>query len=303
MNMELNEEERSEAQSAEHSAIEQNKKRFRRKSLRRQLHTVVDQLERAAQDPQQKSAKRVDALLRQSEVLMKLQEMDKEEANQTLQDERVTLEKQHAADTQRIQELEAQSAELKRDACLVKTVTVPDPEHEKTRQQCETLKTVVKFLAGIAPNKEQAAVRAVQQLNQSAAVIVCDAVGINYREYAQYLITYKTERDLLNIVERAYPDADTSLLRFCRAVLAVHSLNLVSPKPKSDAARLHSVQEELIERERQENADRQATMTTAWRSQMGLRTESGEALVRAAGTKIKMAPAGVLSSHGPVAHP
>ena len=49
------------------------------------------------------------------------------------------------------------------------------------------------------------------------------------------------------------------------------SLNLASQKAKSaDAARLHSLQEELIERERQENADRQATMTIAWRRQMGL---------------------------------
>jgi len=60
------------------------------------------------------------------------------------------------------------------------------------------------------------------------------------------------------------------------AALAVnHSLNLASQKLNSaDAARLHSVQEELIERERQENGDRQATMNIAWRSQMGLRTES-----------------------------
>jgi hypothetical protein len=109
-------------------------------------------------------------------------------------------------------------------------------------------------------------------LNQSAAVIVCDAVGINFREYAQYLTIYKTERDLLNVVERADPDADTSLLRFCRAALAVnHNLNLASQKSKSaDTARLLSVQEELIQRERQENADRQATMEFAWRRQMSL---------------------------------
>jgi hypothetical protein len=141
--------------------------------------------------------------------------------------------------------------------------------NDKTRQQCETLKTVVKFLAGTAPNKEQAAVRALRELPADAASWVCDAVGINYHEYAGYLITYKMERDLLNIVERADPDAETSLLRFCRAALAVnHSLNLASPKPKRGD--IHSVQEELIERERQENADRQATMNIAWRRQMGL---------------------------------
>jgi hypothetical protein len=115
-------------------------------------------------------------------------------------------------------------------------------------------------------------IRAVQQLHQSTAWIVCDALGISYREYAQYLIAYKSERDLLNIVERAEPDTNTSLLRFCRAALAVnHSLNLASQKSKStDAARLHAVQEELIESERQENAERQAAMEIAWRRQMGL---------------------------------
>jgi len=202
---------------------------------------------------------------------MKLQEMDKEEANQTLQDERVTLEKQHAADTQRIQELEAQSAELKRDAFRVKTVTVPDPEHEKTRQQCETLKAAIKFLAGVTSNREQTAIRAIQQLPTEAASIVCDAVGIKVNEYRQYLQNYRSERDLLNVIEKALVD-DTPLLRFVRAALAVnHSLNLASQKLNSaDAARLHSVQEELIERERQENADRQATLNIAWRSQMGL---------------------------------
>jgi len=202
---------------------------------------------------------------------MKLQEMDKEEANQTLKDERVTLEKQHAADTQRIQELEAQSAELKRDAFRVKTVTVPDPEHEKTRQQCETLKAAIKFLAGVTSNREQTAIRAIQQLPTEAASIVCDAVGIKVNEYRQYLQNYRSERDLLNVIEKALVD-DTPLLRFVRAALAVnHSLNLASQKLNSaDAARLHSVQEELIERERQENADRQATLNIAWRSQMGL---------------------------------
>jgi hypothetical protein len=115
-------------------------------------------------------------------------------------------------------------------------------------------------------------------LPTEAASIVCDAVGIKVNEYRQYLQNYRSERDLLNVIEKALVD-DTPLLRFVRAALAVnHSLNLASQKLKSaDAARhsratgdIHSVQEELIERERQENADRQATMNIAWRSQMGL---------------------------------
>ncbi len=271
MSIQLTEEERRTAQSAERSDTEQKEKRFRRKSLRRQLQTVVDQLGRAAQDPQQKIAKRVDALLRQSEVLMKLQEMDKDEANQTLQDEHVALEKQHAADAARITELENANGELKCQTNHVERIVVADPEHEKVRRDNETLGAALSFLAGVVANKEQTAIRALQQLPADVASVVCEAVGINEREYRQYLQTYRSERDLLNVIEKAQVD-DTSLLRFCRAALAVnHSLNLASQKSKSaDAARLHSVQEELIERERQENADRQATMNIAWRRQMGL---------------------------------
>ena len=241
-------------------------KRYRRKSLRRQLQDVIDQLGKASKDPHQKPAKRIDALLRQSEVLLRLQAMDIEDRDQTLQDEHTALTAQHAADAQRIQELEAQITALRTHRCEIKTV--PDPEHAKTRQHCETLSAALTFLAGVSSHKEQTAIRAIQQLDQSAAVIVCDAVGINYRGYAQYLMTYKTERDLLNVIERADEDADTSLLRFCRAALAVnHNFDTRSPKPNRD---IHSVQEELIERERQENADRQATLNIAWRRQMGL---------------------------------
>jgi hypothetical protein len=261
-------------------------KRYRRKSLRRQLQSVIDELGNGAKSKTLKEAKKIDALLRQSEVLMKLQEMDKEEANQTLQDEQAALSAQHAADTQRIQELEAQIAALRTHRCEIKTV--PDPGHEKTRQQCETLKSVVNFLGGIAPNKEQTAIRAIQQLPADAASLVCEAVGINNREYQQYLHIYKTERDLLNVLERADPDADTSLLRFCRAALAVnHGLNVV-PKPKQ--VDWHSVQEEQIKRERQENADRQARMNTAWRRQMGLGSESNRSPRASGGTFLIRAP-------------
>jgi hypothetical protein len=117
----------------------ESQKRYRRKSVRRQLQDVITQLGKVANDPHQKPAKKVDALLRQSEVLLRLQAMDAEERDQTLQDEHAALTARHAANTQRLQELEAQSAELKRQASRVERIVVPDPEHAKTRQQCVTL--------------------------------------------------------------------------------------------------------------------------------------------------------------------
>jgi hypothetical protein len=205
-------------------------KRYRRKSLRRQLQDVIDQLGKASKDPHQKPAKKIDALLRQSEVLLRLQAMDAEDRDQTLQDEQAALTAQHAADTQRIQELEAQSAELKRQANRVERIVVPDPEHERIRQQNETLRAALKFLGGVVANKAEVAIRAIQQLPADAASLVCDAVEINYREYRQYLHSYRSERDLLNVIEKAEVD-DTPLLRFVRAALSViHGTNISGPR-------------------------------------------------------------------------
>ena len=98
--------------------------------------------------------------------------------------------------------------------------------------------------------------------------MVCDAVGINYWEYAQYLMTYKTERDLLNVVERTDPDADTSLLRFCRAALAVnHNLDVNYRNRRGIFTPFKKNSSNASDRK---NADRQATINIAWRRQMGL---------------------------------
>jgi hypothetical protein len=192
-------------------------------------------LGKASKDPHQKPAKKIDALLRQSEVLLRLQAMDAEDRDQTLQDEHAALTAQHAADTQRIQELEAQSAELKRQANRVEQIVVPDPDREKPRQQCATLTAALRFLAGIVSNKEQTAIRAIQQLPTEAASMVCDAVGIKEREYRRYLQTYRNERDLLNVIEKAEVD-DTPLLRFVRAALSViHGTNISGPCRRESA--------------------------------------------------------------------
>ena len=256
---------------SERTQTSQTKTRVRLKSPRLQLQVTLQRMEKLAQSDTLKEAKAADLLMSMAELQKMLLQLTLDEKKDTLEGEHAALSAQHTADTQRIQALEAQNTELRRDACRVKTVTVPDPEHEKVRRKNDMLKSVLSLLI-TQIDREQVAVRALRELPADAASSLCDALGINYREYAQYLIIYKTERDLLNVVERADPDADTSLLRFCRAALAVNqSLNLASEKSKSaDAARHHSVQEELIESERQENADRQATMDIAWRRQMGL---------------------------------
>jgi len=204
--------------------------RFRRKSLRRQLHDIIDELGKASKSKTLKEAKKIDALLRQSEVLMKLQEMDKDEANQTLQDEHAALTAQHSADTEKIAALEAQNASLKTHKCEIVTRVTTDPEHLKIRAQRDTLGAALRFLAGVVTSKEQTAIRAIQQLPADAASLVCEAVGIKDREYRQYLQNYRSERDLLNVIEKAEVD-DTPLLRFVRAALSViHGTNVSGPR-------------------------------------------------------------------------
>jgi hypothetical protein len=176
--MDNEQEDQSDIEQPEAESKAEPQTRFRRKSLRRQLQDVIDQLGKASKDPHQKPAKKIDALLRQSEVLLRLQAMDAEDRDQTLQDEHAALTAQHAADTQRIQELAAQSAELKRQANRVERIVVTEPEHERIRQQNETLRAALRFLADVVANKEQTTIRAIQQLPADAASLVCEAVGI-----------------------------------------------------------------------------------------------------------------------------
>ena len=226
------------ARSEQDAATE---KRYRRKSVRRQLQSVIDELGKASKDPHQKAAKRVDALLKQSDLLLELQKMDAEDRASTLQDEHAALSAQHATDTAQIAELEAQMADLRQVANRVTTVTVPDPEHEKTRQQCETLTAVIDFLLRHVEKKEQTAIRAVQELTPAQASRVCEGVGLHYNDYAQWLRNYSTFRQLNDVIEKARIDT-SPLLRFCRAALAVnHQVAVAEPRRKAESENYTSV--------------------------------------------------------------
>jgi hypothetical protein len=232
----------NEAQDAARSELDTaTEKRYRRKSVRRQLQDVVTRLGKVAEDPHQKPAKKVDALLRQSEVLLKLAEMDAEDKQSSVTEENAALTAQHATDTAQIAELEAQMADLRQVANRVTTVTVPDPEHEKTRQQCETLTAVIDFLLRHVEKKEQTAIRAVQELTPAQASRVCEGVGLHYNDYAQWLRNYSTFRQLNDVIEKARIDT-SPLLRFCRAALAVnHQVAVAEPRRKAEPENYTSV--------------------------------------------------------------
>ena len=214
---------------SERTQTSQTKTRVRLKNPRLQLQVTLQRMEKLAQSNTLKEAKAADLLMSMAELQRMLLQLTLDEKKETLEGERAALTSRHAADTQRILELEAQSLELKHQANRVERIVVPDPEHEKTRQQNETMGAALKSLAGVVANKEQTAIRAIQQLPAEAASLVCEAVGIKDREYRQYLYTYRSERDLLDVIEKAQVD-DTPLLRFVRAALAVnHGTNVSGP--------------------------------------------------------------------------
>jgi hypothetical protein len=78
----------------------------------------------------------------------------------------------------------------------------------------------IRVIAAQIGDKEVTAVRITQHGSPEVAALICQELGIKYNQYRQYLGTYKTERDLLNVIERAEVD-DSPLLRFCRAARAV----------------------------------------------------------------------------------
>jgi hypothetical protein len=116
--------------------------------------------------------------------------------------------------------------------------------------QSETARLVFKFdshsLFGVAGvligdavgvGRSETAIRAIQQLLADAPSLVFEAVGIKDREYRRYLQTYRSERDLLNVIEKAQID-DTPLLRFVRAALSViHETNISGPRRRGRVSR------------------------------------------------------------------
>jgi hypothetical protein len=214
-----------ETQSYTEQTKSRSKTRVRLKSPRLQLQVTLQRMEKLAQSNTLKEAKAADLLMSMAELQKMFLQLTLDEKKDTLEGEHAALSAQHATDTQRIQELETQSAAFKNHKCEIATRVTTDPEHFKIRAERDILRSVVKFLAGAVTNKEEAAIRAIQALPADAACSVCDAVGIKEREYRQYLQTYRSERDLLSVIEKAKVD-DTPLLRFVRAALAVnHSLS------------------------------------------------------------------------------
>ena len=92
--------------------------------------------------------------------------------------------------------------------------------------------SVVNFMTANVEHKGQTAIRAIQELPAVAASIICDGVGLHYNEYALWLRTYPTFRQLSDVIEKATAVDDLPLLRFCRASLAINH-QVALPEPRS----------------------------------------------------------------------
>jgi len=69
-----------------------------------------------------------------------------------------------------------------------------------------------------------------QSCPESAARLFLPMLGLDYVEYARMMLNYKTDRELLDIVEKAV-NGDGPLSRFARARLAVNHQTAVAAKP------------------------------------------------------------------------
>jgi hypothetical protein len=172
---------------SERTQTSQTKTRVRLKSPRLQLQVTLQRMEKLAQSNTLKEAKAADLLMSMAELQRMLLQLTLDEKKDTLEGEHAAAVAQKEADARRIAQLESENASLKNHKCEIVTHVTTDPEHLKIRAQRDTLTAALRFLAGVVANKEQTAIRAIQQLPTDVASSVCDSLGINYREYRQYL--------------------------------------------------------------------------------------------------------------------
>jgi hypothetical protein len=230
-----NEQQDTEAQSGieQETACNETEKRYRRKSIRRQLQTVIDALGKVSKDPHQKPAKKVDALLKQSDLLLKLQEIDAEDRDQTLQEEHAALTAQHAADTEKIATLESENASLKNHKCETTVITRTDPEAAQLREQNTALRDILKQV--IAPldidARARLAIRVLQTKPEHVARMFLPTIPVDYAKYRRLLNEYRCEQQLFDVLELAGEDSTGDLAVFARACLTVvHGVNVSSRK-------------------------------------------------------------------------
>jgi hypothetical protein len=210
-------------------------KRMSRKSTDLQRRWCLAQIdaELAAKKP---SPTRIRALQSKLESVDKALDREFEAKKNAALIENETLKSQHEADTAEIAKLQQQVSTLESRVGEVKTVTltIPDPEAHQLREQNSGFVALLKIIAESLNDIErpQMAIRVIQSCTPATAKVFVPMLGLNYESYAQMLGTYKTERELLDVIERATVEGPAVI--FAKAALAVRDAgaakNLIRPE-------------------------------------------------------------------------
>jgi hypothetical protein len=207
----------------------------RRRSPRRQLEDIVKQFDDCLSSQELKDGKRADVLIEKAGVLKTLLQVETDEKHDEALVETQRLQEQHTVDAATIEQLKARVTELESRTNEVKTVTVSDPETARVKELNAALENLLRVLASRITSddgKAQMAVRVLQSCPEPAARLFLPMLGLDYVEYARMMLNYKTDRELLRIVENAV-NGDGPLSRFARARLAVNHQAAIAAKPKS----------------------------------------------------------------------
>jgi hypothetical protein len=197
-------------------------KRMSRKSTELQKRWCLAQIdaELAAKKP---SPTRIRALQSKLESLDKALDREFEAKKNAALIENDTLKSRHEAYAAEIATLQQQVSTLESKVVEVKTVTVTisDPEAAQLREQNSGFITLLKTVAESLDDTQrpQMAIRVIQTCPPATAKVFVPMLGLNYESYAQMLGTYKTERELLDVIERATVEGPAVI--FAKAALAV----------------------------------------------------------------------------------
>jgi len=194
--------------------------RRRSSKTRRDLQATIAQIDTLFPALADKPSKQADILCEKASAIKTLLSLEAEE-RETEQDERIKeLEQQHDGDARRIAELEQQNATL-RVRPLPEATKVPDPEHAAVRQENALLTNLLKVVAEMPTENERAqiAIRVIERCSQEAARLFVPLLGLSYQQYAQMLMTYKTEEQLRHAISVAQCEGPITI--FAKAAIAL----------------------------------------------------------------------------------
>jgi predicted transcriptional regulator len=199
------------------------KKRTSKSLARKGLEAIIAQFDEllSSESLSDKPAKRADIVIEKARALKELLALEAEDRATEEQDTIARLEAQHTTDSTGIANLTAENATLRAKAGEVRTVALPDPEAATLREQNTAFSSLLMTIAESLDETQrpQMAIRVIQSCPPATAKVFVQMLGLSYESYAQMLSSYTTERELLDVIERAKCEGPAVI--FAKAALAV----------------------------------------------------------------------------------